>query len=242
MRYGLLIAVAAGALSLVLVFPGFDPARATEPPAAGGRDWQLTLRARQALLQDERLAGYNLGVSVRDRVAILWGPVPSLDLAHRAEERLRAVPGLAGVRSELQVEPDGVTSPGQPTSRKAARKRVPISGALTGTAARSSIGPEVVSLPPIEIPAERTQPLAVAPLLAQSSSSTNDDARLERLVGQIQQRQQFRGIRPVVFRGLVYLYGPKGRSQDLFEMAQLVADLPGVKRVIVKEERPDGSR
>jgi hypothetical protein len=46
----------------------------------------------------------------------------------------------------------------------------------------------------------------------------------------------------VVVRGLVYLYGPVARSDDLFEMAQVVAELRGVERVVVKEVRTPAGR
>ena len=63
------------------------------------------LRDRQALFQDALLAPLNLGVSVRDHVATLWGPVPSPDLARRAEERVRQVQGIGEVINQLHVEP-----------------------------------------------------------------------------------------------------------------------------------------
>src|SRR5438309_1337123 len=40
-------------------------------------DLELSLRARKALLQDEVLAGQRLGISVRNRIATLWGSASS---------------------------------------------------------------------------------------------------------------------------------------------------------------------
>src|SRR5205823_4800377 len=51
------------------------------------------------------LGPLNLGVRVRDRVAVLWGPVPSTEMARRAVELLQGLPDLVEVRNELHVEP-----------------------------------------------------------------------------------------------------------------------------------------
>src|SRR5437762_2073213 len=53
------------------------------------RDLYLTIQARRALLRDKELGGLNVGVQVRNRVAILWGPVPTVELAFKAEVCLR---------------------------------------------------------------------------------------------------------------------------------------------------------
>jgi hypothetical protein len=74
-------------------------------------DLELTLRARKALLQDDKLAVQNLGVTVRERVAILWGTVPSKELSQRAEEFLRPVLGLQGVRNELRIDAGNAPAP-----------------------------------------------------------------------------------------------------------------------------------
>src|SRR5262249_23074197 len=57
-------------------------------------DWRLTLQARQALVEDEALASYNLGVHVKAGVASVWGSVPSTAILQRATEKIRQVPGI----------------------------------------------------------------------------------------------------------------------------------------------------
>jgi osmotically-inducible protein OsmY len=74
-------------------------------------DLELTLRARKALFRDPTLARSSLGVSVRNRVALLWGSVPTEDSARRAELALKHVLGLSSVRNELQVESRGQLEP-----------------------------------------------------------------------------------------------------------------------------------
>lgn len=76
----------------------------TQTPNRVSDDLALGLRARKLLLQDEVLAGQVLGVSVRNRVAILWGVVSSTSVALRAENCLRSLSGLAAIRSELSID------------------------------------------------------------------------------------------------------------------------------------------
>jgi osmotically-inducible protein OsmY len=68
-------------------------------------DVRRTILARQALEADPELARLNLGVRVHNGVAVLWGPVPSAELARRAVERLQGLPELSGVRNDLFPDP-----------------------------------------------------------------------------------------------------------------------------------------
>lgn len=84
--------------------------------AAATRDLGLTIQARRALLRDKDLGGLNLGVHVHNRVAILWGPVPTVELAFKAEVCLRELIELTEVRNQLFVTgddapPSGVAQP-----------------------------------------------------------------------------------------------------------------------------------
>jgi hypothetical protein len=60
-----------------------------------------TLKARQLLADDPELAATNIGVTVTNRVAVLWGPVPSAEVRHRAELTVRTMIELTQVRNEL---------------------------------------------------------------------------------------------------------------------------------------------
>src|SRR5882724_1447057 len=76
------------------------------PVRIGGnptRDVRQTIQARKLLADDPELAAWNIGVTVHDRVATLWGPVPSVEVAFRAELCLRTVIELAEVRNQLFV-------------------------------------------------------------------------------------------------------------------------------------------
>jgi BON domain len=66
-------------------------------------DLALTLRARRLLIEDPALARYEISVRIEDRVAELTGPVPSMDVALRAENDLRGLLGLASIRNQLTI-------------------------------------------------------------------------------------------------------------------------------------------
>jgi hypothetical protein len=102
---------ASGLVVLTFAVVGTGLIRADD---ATGRDLRLTLRIRQALLQDERLAALNVGVSVRNGVARLWGTLPSSDLIRRTEEQVRRVLGVTSVASELRVQAPGEPLPPAP--------------------------------------------------------------------------------------------------------------------------------
>jgi len=82
--------------------PGLLPI-AGKPSGTSMRSVRLELHARKSLLDDDQLAGLNLGVRVREGVATLWGSVPSKVLAEQAVKKVGAVQGILDVRSELQV-------------------------------------------------------------------------------------------------------------------------------------------
>jgi hypothetical protein len=69
-------------------------------------DLDQTIECRKLLLEDPILGPLNLGVRVRGRVAILWGPTPSAEIGQRAEQCLRTMIELADVKSEMHVAPD----------------------------------------------------------------------------------------------------------------------------------------
>ena len=87
-------------LAALPVAPALAQARLSGDPL---RDVQQTMEARRLLAIDPELQEHNLGVIVRDRVATLWGPAPSAELAFRAELDLRAMIDLVEIRNELFV-------------------------------------------------------------------------------------------------------------------------------------------
>ncbi len=106
--------VGAAALGSALVFTGAT--RGQLPEDVLFRDLWHTAQARKILQSDPQLGPLNIGVRVTGGVALLWGPVPSADLAYRAEQRLRPLFELIEVRNTLTVDTDGVLEPPAPPS------------------------------------------------------------------------------------------------------------------------------
>ncbi len=97
-RRGVLLAVALLTLGMV---------SGAEPPLEGARtnvqDIILARAALAALDRAEELRGVNLVVSVVDGVAVIGGPVPTLAHAQKAEQIVRAVPGIRDVTNTCFV-------------------------------------------------------------------------------------------------------------------------------------------
>src|SRR5262249_324395 len=92
---GTLTAVLLGFAASPAFLSGAEPAPAKSDNSFD--DLKLEGLARKALNQDKRLAGLNVGVTVRDRVATLWGPLPSADAVQGALDRLKQVRGIVKV-------------------------------------------------------------------------------------------------------------------------------------------------
>src|SRR2546423_1505766 len=96
--------VAARWLALTIAFALPTLVRSADLLPGPSAAFKMTLQARQLLRKDEALASVNLGVSVREGIATVWGTVPSKELARHVEERLRQVKGVTQVRSTIRVE------------------------------------------------------------------------------------------------------------------------------------------
>lgn len=203
----------------------------------GTRDCLLTVRARQALAREAALAPLNLGVTVREGVATLYGSVPSPALARLARETVAAVQGVLEVRGELEIRP-----PDDPLSEflnllpKAvvplpdllAHERYPAPGWLTshwGDSAASS-RPAVSLMAPVT-PRAPAAPAAVV-------EKTDLAGAVERLR---RADIRFHRLRAEVRDGMVRLGGIAERREDAMAFAQQVSRLPGVGRVIIQEVR-----
>ncbi|MSQ94078.1 MAG: BON domain-containing protein [Gemmataceae bacterium] len=138
------------------------PAGPNQQRADLSADVRHTIKARKLLADDPALATWNLGVVVTDRVAVLWGPAPSAEIAFRAEERLRKMVDLVAVQNNLFVSESLEAAKGktEPTARPdPLLPALPLDPALgfgtpgaKGEPARSATqdrpGPQIQVLPP----------------------------------------------------------------------------------------------
>jgi len=218
----------------LLCFPAILAAAKPQAASSEANDYdnQLELRAHKLLLYDQQLASHNLGVTVRDSSLTVWGTLPSEELARRAKEKLREIPGVVEVRSDLRIErlddpvAEFLNQPLlKPSGSRAERtepepRRTP--GELTGRTgddkAPATPNPRgVVLLKPIA--------LATAGTLAQE---------VERLR---LQDARFRTIKTEIQGKTVYLRGDSRHRDDLQELARRASRLAGVEHVIVREVR-----
>jgi osmotically-inducible protein OsmY len=225
--------------------PGRPHSALPPPPAFDVHDARLTLEARRLILQDRELARFNLGVSINQGVAVVWGRVPSETLARRALEHVRQIRGIFEVHEELQILPFefGTEPPDNPPERRDLNRVVSSPGALMGRTGRkppvvvdpAPIGAAVTLLPPVPAtvacPPAKLDPPAV--LLPPATSALS--ASLESAVEQLRRSdRRFEQVRAEVRQGTVYLSGTGARTEDIRELAQQVSRLPGVAGVVIE--------
>jgi len=202
------------------------------PPPAVDADTAITLAARKALHEDAQLAPLNLGVSVRGGVARLWGLAPTAARARLAEERIRSVPGVREVRSDLHVLAND-DFPARDRSR-------PV---LVDSDAPAPI---VVDSPVPMLPPPREKPeLALRPpdpfevipdalvhpaaerLVAMKPDPSEQIGKLWR------SDKRYAAVEFEVHKGIVRLSGKFESWNDLWPFADAVANVPGVDRVVI---------
>lgn len=217
--------------------------------AADPTDARLTLESRQSLNADEKLAALNLGVSVKAGIATLFGPVPSEELARRAEARVRVVTGLRNVRNELHVAP-----PAEPDLRKLAaalEKSGPTGPTLPepiltlDPAGIAALPPKAQHAPPVSTlfslaksdPAPTmiapVQPTGHGPIPPRFPGEANDpSAEIEQLR---RSDKRYQGLQAKWSHGVVSVSGSLRKWPDLWDFADAVSKLPGVERVRIEK-------
>jgi hypothetical protein len=219
----------AGGCWLSATLAGAGPDAIFSPTSAVGAfdqgDCRRTLLCRQALQEDEVLAPLNVGVSTRGGIATLWGLVPSADLVQRAADRVLRVPGIVEVRNELHIAPpqgtlkDLLSNPEK--HRAAALAQPPSTGHLTGL---DHGGGVLLAVPAPTVTAPAAAGRAAPWLIEEVEQLRRQDPR-------------FRFVQPTVTGRVVRLSGQVACKKDLFDLAQAVARLPRVERVVIDQVR-----
>lgn len=225
--------------------------------AADPNDVRLTLESRQSLNADAKLAGLNLGVTVKAGVATLFGPVPSEELARRAEARVRVVNGLQNVRNDLHVAP-----PTDPDERRLAqaieqsepvKQNVPDPIVTLDPSGKAVMPPKPphASTPPVSslfsLAKSDPPPTMIAPVQGQNPTGrgpippvmifANEQPNSPgpaRGIEKLQQDSRFHGLNATCAHGVVTISGVLKKWSDLWEFADAVANLPGVDRVRIE--------
>jgi osmotically-inducible protein OsmY len=204
------------AASLFLMGAWFVPQAVSAEPLS---DATLTFQARRALANDDRLSAFNIGVRVRDGGATLVGRVPTAELVGSAEECLRKVHGLRGVRSELLV---GTVTESPPL-------RMPVESAPAAP------DPEPVALlaPVLNSPAD-DRPAVTLSGRTQEPAADADRALQEAVERLRWADPRFLRVKVEVRDGVVRLSGQVVRGQDGMDLARLASRLRGVKDVLLE--------
>lgn len=231
----------------ILLWPmALDAAPAAPPASAPAtlRDARLAMYARRALMQDDLLAPLNLGISVRQNVAIIWGPVPSQELAKRAVDRLREVKGLIEIRSQIYIaaleEPLPFKPPAHPPLMPLEPRQPPVPHpGDTLKFPRNALGTSLPSLtePPSSRPlSESVALLPPVPRGTLTSGSAEASPSLPLAIEQVRLSDlRFRLARSEVQAGVVHLSGAVSRREDMLDLAERISRLPGVQRVILRD-------
>ena len=217
-----------------------------------------TYEARKALLRDPSLGPLNLGVRVKSRVAVLWGPVPSAAVAGQAVSLLEKLPGLIAVRNELEIDPELNFSPQYlpetlPESRVPKKPGNHLSPATLTTrsldkkeadAQRRAKEPKageqslpVVAVPPTTIPGmpDHREIEVVLPSLRIPVAEPEMAKNPTEAIAALQKDGRFAAIQVRLEAGLATVVGDANMSSSLYEFARLVSRIPGINRVVVQE-------
>jgi hypothetical protein len=249
--------------TVALGLAGSRCARAGPPSnAVDDRDWQIAFQARKLFLKDPALAPLNLGVDVRDRVATVWGPVPSARDANRAVEMVRGMEGVTAIRNELRIEPDcnksrasAALQPRLALTINKDDKSPPAPSDASWTPAHSASTPSKAGLhsspwdrgPPSSSTStkplamvDRTDPVSkhrMMPVTRVQHLPLREAAPLATAIADLQERNaDFAQIRYRIQGKLVFLFRTTSTSSDaVFRMAQALSELPEVEGVIVRD-------
>jgi osmotically-inducible protein OsmY len=219
---------------------------------ASPRELTREMQVLHALQNDARLRPLNLGFKVRDRVVILWGPVPTRELAERAVVVVKKLPEIGEVQNQLMVQyPEATVYPQLPLVPGPAPRKTDVP---------TPPGPERLTPPavdlvwqPVNPPAPALPSVAFLPSLTSQPGLTGtvsrprdkltespDAAAISGAVQSlIQGEERYRRVRYEVKQGQVFLGGVVNRWSDLRELSVAVTHIPGVDGVVLREVRAE---
>jgi BON domain len=230
--------------------------RAADPltvqlPEQTPRDWVLTSAAKRALQNDEQLVRLSLGVSVNNKVATIWGTLPSKEMGTRAEETLKKIKGIAAVINECRI----VAVDPVPQAVADAVNKARHQGDDPDTSAKQSFPPplaptsRVVAKPGYDgLPLKPNgDPPAIDPgapnvtspraaVLLSPVASDGVDAPPTKLSEWESARRseiRFKDVSLVAQNGIVKINGVVPQMKDAWDLAEKLNNLAGVKQVIL---------
>jgi osmotically-inducible protein OsmY len=197
------------------------------------RDLRQTMQARQLLADEPELAGFNIGVSVHNRVATLWGPVPSAEVAFRAELVVKTMYELTAVHNDLFVSelvepkrmplkmniPPKLLPESVPPKLPEPRSMFGAPGMLTGGDSKRPADKLILGLPQPEAP-----------------SVTGDEQLATAVRNLLESKAAYRDVQFIVKDGRVYLRTLSADDTALQSAARAVSRLPNVAGVVLVDK------
>lgn len=230
------------------------PIRAGEPrpPALAdisARDWIVTNQARRLLQKDDLLSAHRLGVSVKGKVATIWGDIPSEAELKRAMEVLKKVEGIATVVSECRfvAAPDPIPQAvadavkraldqGDTLSSSARTTQAP-SSAMTSRQIVAKPAPEAFPLQsppnpgvPDRIPLRQPAVVLLTPVLAGPDAPDNVEDLMEKIR---LSEKRFKDVVLTMNGTVLKMNGQVSKMKDAWELAEKLNDVKGISQVIL---------
>lgn len=213
-------------------------------PGDAARDTRQTLQARRVLTEDPELASVNIGVFVQNRVATLWGPVPSAEIAFRAELCLKTMIELVEIRNQLfvseslepnrrplkiDVPPSYLPELLPPQLPKAPPPKVQAPDVHVGQVKPPKYAPSQTTSQPKMIPIATPPP--------SGKQAAGDNVELSNAVRTLlDSNPTYRGVQFAIKGRHVYLKADE-TSDGLHDAARAISRLPGVEGVILLDKK-----
>jgi hypothetical protein len=204
-------------------------------------DCQLAVEARRSIMADPMLAELNIGVTVVNSAATVWGAVPDADTAARVRSRLSAVTGIWTVVDDLRIDADSRLLPLRSTvasevNPPAEKYKTELASSYPRWGPASFMG----TVPAMTLNYSSGDPARTPAVTLLKPTLTDTDLadRLETL------RRSMPGFRDVGVRSvgsMVYLRPYNAPPAIVREFAGRISQLPGVSRVLIEESRRPGS-
>jgi hypothetical protein len=224
---------------LGLIFGGTGP-RAGEPPSViaglppeSPADWKLGLQARSALQQDKTLQSVNIGVTIRGGTATLWGPLPDAETVRAAQACLKRIKGIEKVIDDTRIVPPVDPLPAQVADARRSQgvktePNGPAPSSVTTAKVTSSRPADLANIAPARPSIDPAPAVLLRPMLAAQAPDFDHLWNALRL-----KDARFRDVTLENQRGVLRINGTVPRIADAWELAEKLADFPGVVQVLL---------
>lgn len=225
----------------------WTPTRPVRQPDPFSADARLELKAEQWIAKDSVVADLEIGVTAHDCVITVWGPVATAEQARHAEQRLRQLEGVAEVVNDIHVRtpeearlladpPVQAAVPPAPAPPLAltpppviVAQHAPVESGWSSALMNSPIPP-----PPAAPETRNETALKPSVQLLAPQPIANVAAALPALVDRVLRgSERFSAVRAQISGGVVRLHGTVRDAGDVFTLARLVSQVPGVERVVL---------